>query len=255
MTYTPIGVDFASVAIIAFFGFFVGLIFYLRREDRREGFPLEADDSGRLQSEGGFLFHADPKSFVLPFGRGTVSVPNGNRDRRVPAAKRTSVVPGSPSDPVGNPMTAGVGPGSYAERAKVPDLTAHGDPRIVPLRAAPDFAIASGDRDPRGFAVLGTDGGRAGSIKDLWVDRGESMVRYLEVELASGQIALLPITMALIDKRRKSVKVDAITAAQFINVPKLEKPDQITFDEEERVAAYYGAGFLYATPDRLEPLL
>jgi photosynthetic reaction center H subunit len=236
MTYTPIGVDFASIAIIAFFGFFVGLIFYLRREDRREGFPLEADDSGRLQSEGGFLFH-------------------GNRDRRVPSAKRTSVVPGSPSDPVGNPMTAGVGPGSYAERAKVPDLTAHGDPRIVPLRAAPDFAVASGDQDPRGFAVLGTDGARAGSIKDLWVDRGESMVRYLEVELASGQIALLPITMALINKRHKSVNVDAITAAQFVDVPKLEKPDQITFDEEERVAAYYGAGFLYATPARLEPLL
>jgi photosynthetic reaction center H subunit len=248
-------VDFALVATFLFFGFFVGLIFYLRREDRREGFPLEEDDSGRLQSEGGILFIADPKTFVLPFGRGTVSVPNRQRDRRVPAAKRTSVVPGSPSDPVGNPMTAGVGPGSFAERAKVPDLTAHGDPRIVPLRVAQDFAVASGDSDPRGFAVLGTDGGRAGSIKDLWVDRGESMVRYLEVELTSGQIALLPITMALIDKRRKSVHVDAITAAQFIDVPKLERSDQITFDEEERVAAYYGAGFLYATPARLEPLI
>jgi photosynthetic reaction center H subunit len=255
MTYQPIGVDFALVATFLFFGFFIGLIFYLRREDRREGFPLEEDDSGRLQSEGGFLFIADAKTFILPFGRGIVSAPNGRRDRRVPAAKRTSVVPGSPSDPVGNPMTAGVGPGSFAERAKVPDLTAHGDPRIVPMRVAQDFAVASGDADPRGFAVLGTDGARAGSIKDLWVDRGESMVRYLEVELASGQIALLPITMALIDKRRKNVTVDAITAAQFIDVPKLEKPDQITFDEEERVAAYYGAGFLYATPARLEPLI
>jgi photosynthetic reaction center H subunit len=255
MTYAPIGVDFASIAIIAFFGFFVGLIFYLRREDRREGFPLEADDSGQLQSEGGFLFHADPKSFVLPFGRGTVTVPNAKRDSRVPASTRSSVVPGSPSDPVGNPMTAGVGPGSYAERAKVPDLTAHGDPRIVPLRVAQDFAVAPSDVDPRGFAVVGTDGGRAGAIKELWVDRGEAMVRYLEVELASGQIALLPITMALIDKKQKSVKVDAITAAQFVDVPKLEKPDQITFDEEERVVAYYGAGFLYATPARLEPLL
>ena len=255
MTYEPIGVDFALVATFLFFGFFVCLIFYLRREDRREGFPLEEDDSGRMQSEGGFLFIADAKTFILPFGRGIVLAPNGQRDRRPPAAKRTSVVPGSPSDPVGNPMTAGVGPGSFAERAKVPDLTAHGHPRIVPLRVAPDFAVASGDGDPRGFAVLGTDSKRAGSIKDLWVDRGESMVRYLEVELASGQIALLPITMALIDKRRKTVTVDAITAAQFIDVPKLENPNQITFDEEERVVAYYGAGFLYATPARLEPLI
>jgi photosynthetic reaction center H subunit len=255
MTYAPIGVDFALVATFLFFGFFVGLIFYLRREDRREGFPLEEDDSGRVRSEGGFLFIADPKTFRLPFGRGTVTVPNDKRDRRAHAAKRSSVVPGSPSDPVGNPMTAGVGPGSYAERAKVPDLTAHGDPRIVPLRVAKDFNVAAGDLDPRGFAVLGTDGGKAGAVKELWVDRGESMVRYLEVELSSGQIALLPITMALINKRRKSVEVDAITAAQFVDVPKLERPDQITFDEEERVAAYYGAGFLYATPARLEPLI
>jgi photosynthetic reaction center H subunit len=255
MNYAPIGVDFALVAVFVFFGFFVGLIFYLRREDRREGFPLEEDGSGRLQSEGGFLFIADPKTFRLPFGRGTVSVPNSKRDRRPHAAKRSSVVPGSPSDPVGNPMTAGVGPGSYAERAKVPDLTAHGEARIVPLRVAKDFQVAAGESDPRGFAVLGTDSAKAGAVKDLWVDRGEAMVRYLEVELLSGQIAILPITMALIDKRRKSVLVDAITAAQFIDVPKLEQPDQITFDEEERVAAYYGAGFLYATPSRLEPLI
>jgi photosynthetic reaction center H subunit len=38
-------------------------------------------------------------------------------------------------------------------------------------------------------------------------------------------------------------------------VPRLENPEQITFYEEERVAAYYGGGFLYATAARSEPRL
>jgi len=29
----------------------------------------------------------------------------------------------------------------------------------------------------------------------------------------------------------------------------------VTLNEEERVVAYYGGGYLYATPARLEPLI
>jgi photosynthetic reaction center H subunit len=61
--------------------------------------------------------------------------------------------------------------------------------------------------------------------------------------------------MAVIDKGRGVVKVDAILASQFAGVPKLASPNQITLDEEERVVAYYGGGYLYATPARLEPLI
>ncbi len=250
------GIDFALVSLFLFLEFFVGLILYLRREDRREGYPLEDDQSGRLVPAGGILFTALPKTFRLPFNRGQVTVPNKQRDTRPIAARRTSVAPGSPLRPTGNPMVDGVGPASYAERAKVPDLTLHGDPKIVPLRVATEFAVAKGDLDPRGLSVLGADGARAGVVKDIWVDRVEAMVRYLEVTLASGgRSVILPITMALIDKSRKHVKVAAITAAQFADVPKLSNPDQITFYEEERVTAYYGGGFLYAMPSRSEPLL
>jgi photosynthetic reaction center H subunit len=249
------GIDFALVSFFLFLFFFVSLIFYLRREDRREGYPLEDDASGRVQSDGGFLFKGNPKTFRLPFGRGELTVPNNRRDRRVIAARR-SVVPGSPLQPTGNPMIDGVGPAAYAERAKVPDLTAHGDPKIVPMRIARNFVVAHGESDPRGMRVLGTDGVSAGVVSDLWVDRAEWMIRYLEVTLAAGgKTVMLPMTMALIDKRRKVVKVDAITAAQFADVPGLSNPDQITFYEEERVTAYYGGGFLYATPERAEPFI
>jgi photosynthetic reaction center H subunit len=250
------GIDFAVISVFLFFAFFLTLIFYLRREDRREGYPLEEDASGRVRTNGGFLFTALPKTFKLPQGRGEVTVPNARRDRRPLAARRVSVTPGSPLVPTGNPLIDGVGPAAYAERAKVPDLTAHGDPKIVPLRVATNFVIAKEDPDPRGMAVTGADNARAGTIKDVWVDRAEATIRYLEVALdASGQTVLLPITMALINKVGRRFEVDAITAAQFADVPRIAHPDQVTFYEEERIVAYYGGGFLYAHPSRGEPLI
>jgi photosynthetic reaction center H subunit len=254
MYASPYGIDFAVISVFTFFLFFVGLILYLRREDRREGYPLEEDASGRVRTSGGLLFTALPKTFQLPAG-GTLTVPNTNRDRRTLAARRTSVSPGSPLVPTGNPLEAGVGPGAYAERAKVPDVTAHGDLKIVPLRVATNFSIASGDPDPRGMLVFGADNVVAGSVSDVWVDRAEWTIRYLEVALNSGGAVLLPITGCVIKKSRRHVLVDAITAAQFDGVPRLGNPDQVTFYEEERVVAYYGGGYLYATPARSEPWL
>jgi photosynthetic reaction center H subunit len=256
MNYLNSGVDWALIVTYAFWLFFAGLILYLRREDRREGYPLE-HDNGQLLPEGGFWFTALPKTYRKPFGGGEKTVPNGRRDTRTLALRRSSVAPGSPYEPTSNPMLAGVGPGSYVERAKVPDLTAHGDPRIVPLRVAANFSVAKQDLDPRGLPVVGTDGRTGGTVKDLWVDRGEGVIRYLEVDLASGgRSVLLPITFALIDKGiKKHVKVEAITAAQFADVPKTENPEQITYYEEERITTYYGGGLLYATANRGEPLL
>jgi photosynthetic reaction center H subunit len=147
-------------------------------------------------------------------------------------------------------------------------MMAHGGPKIVPLRVATDFSVDGAASDPRGMAVLGVDGAAAGVISDIWVDKAESLIRYLEVELSGSAPAglsvvgstatkrvLLPMTMAVVDKRRRAVKVDAIAGAQFADVPKLENADQVTLDEEERIVAYYGGGYLYATATRAEPLI
>ncbi len=40
-------IDGAQIALYAFWVFFVGLIIYLRREDRREGYPLESPQGPR----------------------------------------------------------------------------------------------------------------------------------------------------------------------------------------------------------------
>lgn len=36
-------IDFAQIVLYAFWIFFAGLIWYLRREDKREGYPLMSD--------------------------------------------------------------------------------------------------------------------------------------------------------------------------------------------------------------------
>ena len=47
--------DVAAFLTVAFTLFFVGLVAYLRREDRREGYPLEDDVSGKLGDLAGEL--------------------------------------------------------------------------------------------------------------------------------------------------------------------------------------------------------
>ena len=46
-------IDVAQVVLYAFWIFFAGLIFYLRREDRREGYPLEYEVTGQHRRSGG----------------------------------------------------------------------------------------------------------------------------------------------------------------------------------------------------------
>jgi photosynthetic reaction center H subunit len=153
-------------------------------------------------------------------------------------------------------MVDGIGPGAWANRPDFPDLTLDDQPRIVPLRAAPGFSVASQDPDPRGMTVVGADGQAGGTVTELWVDRSEAMFRYLElsVPVATGtRTVLLPINYARIT--RKQVLVQSIMGNQFALVPGLRSPDVITSLEEDKICAYYGAGILYAEPSRQEPLL
>jgi photosynthetic reaction center H subunit len=255
--------DVAELIFSTFVLFFVGLILYLRREDRREGYPLEDEVSGRLEPRGGLIFVARPKTFILPHDAGTLTKPNSLRESQAVGGQRTSRAPGSPLEPVGDPMHAGIGPGAFAQRAHKPDLMLHGAPKIVPLRLADGFFIDAKDNDPRGMTVVGADGVAGGIVTDVWVDRAEYMIRYLEISVtpaegvapAPARRVLAPMTMAVINKSKKTVRVDAIVGAQFAGAPVLENPEQITLYEEERVCAYYGGGFLYATKQRSEPWL
>ena len=71
--------------------------------------------------------------------------------------------------------------------------------------------------------------------------------------LPNGKAVLLPFNFAYVSKG--AVRVKAILASQFAQVPSLRHPEQVTLLEEEKIMAYFGAGMLYATPGRQEPLL
>lgn len=250
---TP-GIDVALLVFYAFVLFFVGLIFYLRREDRREGYPLEDIVSGRHLSPGGPLHTGSTKSFLLPFDQGRVTAPTREREPRDIAARRTDRFPGAPYAPSGDPLADGIGPAAWADRAKRPDLDMDGDPRIVPLSSAAGFSIAREDTDLSGWPVVGADGAVAGHVSDLWIDKSDRLVRYLQLAGKGGPL-LAPMMMAKVDRRRRRVVVDALNAAQFAGAPRPAAPDRITLYEEERVAAYFGGGYLYANAARQEPYL
>jgi len=249
-------IDVAQVVLYAFWIFFFGLIFYLRREDKREGYPLVADRREHAPILN-FPPIPAPKTFLLQHG-GTAMAPSGRVDPTDIKAVPVAGWPGAPLTPTGNGLLDAVGPGSYALRAETPDLTLEGHPRIVPLRADPHFMVASADPDPRGMAVIGADRLVAGTVTDVWVDRSECLIRYLELTLATGgeqQTVLLPMNFGIVDRRRRVVNVDALLAGQFADVPRIAGPDSITRREEDRVMGYYGGGTLYAVPGRVEPLL
>lgn len=252
------GIDVALLVLWAFFLFFACLIFYLRREDRREGYPLEDEATGRLDTPGGVLHTADTKSFLLPFGHGIVTAPAHGREPVDIAARRTERFPGAPYAPTGNPLVDGIGPAAWANRAKRPDLDMDGHPRVIPLSGAIGFGIAREDSDLSGWPVVGADGVVAGHVSTLWIDTADRLVRYIQLadanDLGGGPL-LAPMMMATVERRKRRVVIDALNAAQFAGVPRLEATDQITLYEEERVQAYFGGGYLYANPGRQEPLL
>ena len=248
-------IDVAQIALYVFWIFFAGLIYYLHREDKREGYPLESDRSGGRILVQGFPAVPTPKTFLLRDGR-VVHAPRASDLQPTLGGAPSASHLGAPLEPIGDPMLAAVGPGAYAQRADVPDTTAEGEARIVPLRAAPGFVVAHRDPDPRGLPVIGADGAVAGTVHELWVDRAEGLFRYLEVALPASGAArrvLLPMGFARITDRQVGVR--SILSAQFAQVPALRNPDVVTLLEEEKVMAYYGGGTLYATPARQEPLL
>ena len=128
----------------------------------------------------------------------------------------------------------------------------------MPLREAQDFYLSHEDPDPRGYAVLGNDGVQAGTVADVWIDRSEYIARYLEVETSpefGGRRVLLPTHFVTFRPKRRTIEVYAVLAAHFANVPGLKERDSVTSLEEDKITGYYGGGLLYATPQRMLPLL
>jgi photosynthetic reaction center H subunit len=255
---TPVFLDAAALSLYIFFAFFAGLIYYLTRENKREGYPMvnELPDRPAFATMHGFPETPAPKVFRLHYPEGATVVQGVRPERDVTAQLSPDYpYPGTAFVPTGDAMRDGVGPASYADRADTPDL-AYDDnrPKIVPLRAAPGWHIAHEDPDPRGKSVITLDGVVAGTVVDLWVDRSEYILRYLETEVAGGRRVLVPMFLCTFNDEG-TAQVISVTAAQFAAAPGIAQPEQITLLEEDRISGYFGGGHFYATPERSEACL
>lgn len=251
-------IDLVEIIFTLFWLFFVGLVLYLHREGKREGYPLMSDRTERAPgvTVEGFPKTPPRKNYLTAHGE-TVAVPREEPDREL-AMTPAAGYPGAPFVPTGNPMTDAVGPATYADRADVTDKTLHGEDRIVPLRVATDYVITEGDPDPHGMEVLGADGEVAGTVTDVWVDRGEPLIVFYEVALGAGagnKHVLVPVNFCRVNAAKRQIRVQALYAPQFADIPATASPDKVTLLEEDKITGYFGGGTLYADAQRQEPLL
>jgi photosynthetic reaction center H subunit len=260
MTTAPTSVfqDLAALSLYLFFAFFFLLVLWLHREGKREGYPLVSDRPHmplRAPIEG-FPATPEPKRFLLAHGHGSVLAPGPRQERDMDALMVPyDPFPGASQVATAEPMQAGIGAASYALRADTPDITWDlAEAKIVPMRAAPGWHIAEGDPEIRGRPVFGLDGRIAGTVVDLWVDKSDILLRYVEVEVAgSGKRVLIPL--GLVHWWGEGpVKCDTATCAQIAAAPTTAHPERVTLREEDRISGYFGGGELYATPERAEPL-
>lgn len=238
--------DAVQIVVAIFFLGFGALVFYLRREDKREGYPL-VDVSPRGVPIQGFPEVPPPKRYRLLDGS-TTQVPHVTE----PSAMRAEAPLfhlGRPLIPIGDPVTAEVGPGAYPLRIDHP-FQFKDEPQVRPMRATPGWRVAPGDVDPRGLPVVDAARQTVGSVVELWVDRGVKLLRYLEVRLdgpeapdaaPEGAIANVLVPIYHTDVGRRRVALLRIHAGRLQAAPRTRDDDRITAREEDMITAYFAA--------------
>ena len=94
-------------------------------------------------------------------------------------------------------------------------------PNLRRLRDLPDFEVADGHPDVRGWAVRGATGAVLGTVQELLVDPAAQQVRYLDAQFSvpGPKRVLLPLRLASLDAETASVFVPALTAAAVAAYP------------------------------------
>jgi photosynthetic reaction center H subunit len=243
-------IDLVQVMLVAFAFFFGGLVIYLRREDKREGYPLLSRQSGRTPVLG-WPSPPPAKTYRLIDGD-TAQMPHDYPQAPI----ETLPIPrnGAPIATQGDLLRAGIGAGAYTLRSDEPMRTLNGDLLLKPLRDAPEWSVWPGDMDPRGCRVLGSNFRVVGSVSDIWVDRAAKILRYFEVTLdGEDRTIIVPIFHTSINQIEREIRIIPLKPEQLTLVPRLSQPNLMTAREEDRLNAFYAGATLYADP--LPPLM
>ena len=92
---------------------------------------------------------------------------------------------------------------------------------LRPLGDLPEYDVADGDPDIRGWEVLAADGAPVGRVHDLIVDPVAMEVRYAEVALGPGdEHVLLPLGVLRITEGASAVSVGGLDAARVAALPR-----------------------------------
>lgn len=101
--------------------------------------------------------------------------------------------------------------------------------RVVPIGNLPDYEVAEGHPDVRGWEVRSADGRVIGEVDDLLVDRSAMKVRYLDVDLdddiapgGGDRHILLPIGYARLDREEDCVHVDELRSSELADLPRYD---------------------------------
>ena len=242
-------IDLPQVLVAAFALFFAGLVVYLQRESKREGYPLHEAIPELDHRILGFPEPPPPKTYKMLEG-GFATLPQEYERRELAATPRTSS-PGDPIYPTGDPLLAGIGPSSYTLRRDTPFVMLDGSLTVAPLRDATDYTCVDPELDPRGMRVLGSDRVPAGIAVDDWVDKESKILRYVEVALDGlAEHRLVPIFYMHITGRAKEIRVDCLQAAQLAKAPILRSPNEITAREEDMINGFFAGGYIYSKPSK-----
>lgn len=240
--------DVAILAVIAFVLFFLGLVYHLRQEDKREGYPMEITvGTGKVRHSEGFPPMPKPKLFYRPHDRGVVSAP---REREAPvfpdgAKYQAEGYPMTAEDPLGQAL----GTAAHPDRHDLADLNVLGEPKIVPLSEWDEYHVADGDVDPRGWPIVSNDGVEVGFIKDLWFNRAEFFLRYFEFEIPGEErTRMAPLFFCKVKTKAKVVEAFTLNADDLRRTPITGTVEYITMLEEDRVNAFFAGGRLYSKP-------
>ena len=244
-------IDLPDLAFWAFVLFFLLLVLWIRREDKREGYPMQASPFDRTELSGFPDPPGEPRTYMLNEGGETVA-PHFYAQ---PELRARPLYPfdGTPLMPAGHPLDSPLGPGAWVMRRDEPMLTEKGELMLQPLRLLDDWHVERGEADPRGMPVFDWRWKPVGVVRDLWVDRSIKILRLLEVELDAGVVPagyglgriLVPIYHTDIAERAREVHITALEAHQLAGIPMPASLDRITAREDERLNAYFAAGRFY----------
>jgi len=104
----------------------------------------------------------------------------------------------------------------------------------------------------RGFAIAATDG-ELGSIKDVYFDDAEWVIRYIVVNTGGWpngyDVLLSPMSVLAEEWDHRALRVD-LTMQQIKNSPSIDTAKPVSRQHEEEFNVYYGYPFYWAGPHR-----